>query len=150
MKKIVLLLLICASFNAQSPILDLYNDKDEMNTPVNAYYKDIPNFFNQFVGTWIYVNGLEKLEIRFRKREMMLSRPGEYQYYEDVLVGEYKYINPDGVEKVNSLLNLNVNHLSYFDYNLYSGSQMSNNSVAPFCPECPPGTKRLYIPVVHY
>ncbi len=137
-------MLICTSCTAQTPIVNIYNDPNYQSKISNAYYKDLDNFQNQFVGTWIFESGLEKLEIRFRKREMMFS-PGGVEYYEDVLVGEYKYTNADGVEKVNSLLNLNVNHLSYFDYNLYSGSQMSNNSVAPFCPECPPGTKRLYM-----
>ncbi|PZO30759.1 MAG: hypothetical protein DCF13_02670 [Flavobacteriaceae bacterium] len=144
MKKIVLLLLICASCTAQTPIINMHDDPNYQTTIANAYYKDISNFFNQFAGTWIFENGQEKLEIRFRKREMMFS-PGGVEFYEDVLVGEYKYINTEGVEKVNSLMNLSINHFNKRAYNLYSGFQLDNYGFAPQCPECPLGTKRLYM-----
>ena len=91
-------------------------------TPPNAYRKDIYNFQNQFVGTWVYQNGQEYLEVRFIKKEMFW-RPAPTQFYEDVLVGEYKYIDSNGIEKVNSLSNLNVNHENLFNYNLYSGQR---------------------------
>ncbi|MBM6498045.1 DUF6705 family protein [Flavobacterium macrobrachii] len=144
MKKIILILLISSSCTAQNPIINIYNKPNYQGRTSNAYYKDLDNFQNQFIGTWIFENGMEKLEIRFRKREMMFS-PGGVEYYEDVLVGEYKYINPEGVEKVNSLLNLNLNHVSRFDYNLHSITQLDNYGFAPQCPECPPGTKRMYM-----
>ena len=101
------------------------------------------DFQNQFEGTWIYQNGLEYLEVRFIKKEMMLFNPGPNQYYEDNLVGEYKYINSNGVEKVNSLSNLNVNHSSVFDYNMYGSGHYVDSY--PRCNDCPPGTERFYM-----
>jgi hypothetical protein len=102
------------------------------------------NFQNQFEGTWIYQNGQEYLEVRFLKKEMMLRNSGPNQYYEDNLVGEYKYIDSNGVERVNSLSNLDINYESVFEYNLYSITKL-NLLNAPLCPACPAGTERMYM-----
>ncbi len=132
--------LSCAT---KAQVFDLNNDAN-YGMVTNGYYKDIENFQNQFAGTWIYQNGPELLEMRFVKKEMMLQRPGPKEFYEDVLVGEYRYIGADGIEKVNSLINLTADHTSVFDYNLHSGVKISLASY-PKCEECPPGTERLYI-----
>lgn len=131
------------SITCKAQILDTYETL-RSETPPNAYLKDTQNFQNQFVGTWVYQNGQEYLEVKFIKREMMLRRPGQYQFYEDFLVGEYKYIDSNGVVKVNSLNNLNINHYSVFNYNLHSGAKLNNNSY-PLCPSCPVGSERLYL-----
>jgi hypothetical protein len=141
MKNIIVILVSIVSFTLNAQI---YNRYDNLNygDVVNGYYKDVNNFQNQFEGTWVYQNGQEYLEVRFVKKDMMLSDPGPRQYYEDVLVGEYKYIDSNGIEKVNSLYNLNESHERYFDYNMYSGSKLNQNN-APLCPTCPPNTERL-------
>jgi hypothetical protein len=123
MKKIITLLVIIAlSFACKAQTLNIYETLPS-ETPPNVYRKDIYNFQNQFVGTWVYQNGQEYLEVRFIKKEMFW-RPAPTQFYEDVLVGEYKYIDSNGIEKVNSLSNLNVNHDNLFNYNLYSGAKL--------------------------
>jgi hypothetical protein len=143
MKNIIVILITIVSFTTKAQI---YNRYDNLNygDVVNGYYKDVNNFQNQFVGTWVYQNGQEYLEVRFVKKEMMLRRPGPKQFYADALVGEYRYIDVNGVEKVNSLFNLIENHESMFDYNMYSGSKLNQNN-APLCPTCPPNTERLYM-----
>jgi hypothetical protein len=144
MKKIVtLLVIVTLSIGCKAQVLDTYETLSS-DTPPNAYLKDTQNFQNQFEGTWVYQNGQEYLEVRFIKKEMMLLNPGPNQYYEDVIVGEYKYIDSNGVERVNSLSNLSVNHSSIFNYNIYSGAKLRLDTY-PLCPSCPAGTERLYM-----
>jgi hypothetical protein len=144
MKKIAILIFgLSLSCVASAQVLNIHTTLPS-DTPPNAYLKDMDNFQNQFEGTWIYQNGLEYLEVRFLKKERMLFNPGPNQYYEDNLLGEYKYINSNGVEKVNSLNNLNQNHTSAFDYNLHSITKLSLSN-APLCPVCPAGTERMYM-----
>lgn len=143
MKKIVILIaLITLSFSCNAQVFDLYETLSS-ETPPNGYRKDINNFQNQFIGTWVYQNGQEYLEVKFIKKEMFW-RPAPTQFYEDFLVGEYKYIDNNGIERVNSLNNLNVNHARIFNYNLRSGAKLNNNSF-PLCQNCPIGTERLYL-----
>ncbi|MFL9843882.1 DUF6705 family protein [Flavobacterium rhizosphaerae] len=54
MKKILLYTLFISSLAgyAQSPVLSLYEDRK--NTE-GAYYKDLDNDLNYYVGTWEYV-----------------------------------------------------------------------------------------------
>lgn len=144
MKKIILtMILLNISCPSKAQIFDL-NNNPNYGDVTNGYYKDIENFQNQFEGTWIYQNGLEYLEVQFIKKEMMLHRPGPNQIYLDVLVGEYRYIGIDGIEKVNSLSNLTINHDSFYDYNINSGPKITLANY-PKCDECPAGTERLYM-----
>ena len=141
MKKIILLtVLLNLSYVSKAQTVDMYASVGYGDA--NVYYKDTNNFQNQFEGTWVYQQGLARLEVQFRKKEEMTVRPGPNQYYADVLVGEYKYIDANGVERVNSLANINVEHPSLFDYNIRSRMKIGNN-VYPVCTTCPPGTKRL-------
>ena len=144
MKKLFVILLLIVSYSIKAQTFHIYNDPNNILTPTNAYFKDIDGFQNQFEGTWVYQNGLERFEIKFRKREEVLLRPGNRQFYEDVLVGEYKYIDVAGVVKVNSIPNLTIDYASIFDYNLYSGHKLRNNS-DPICTDCPVGTERFYL-----
>jgi hypothetical protein len=142
MKKITTFIaIITLSLACKAQVLNIYETLPS-ETPPNAYRKDIQNFQNQFEGTWVYQNGQEYLEVQLIKKEMMLWNPGPNQYYEDRLVGEYKYLNSNGVEQVNSLFNLNENHNSIFNYNLYSITKISLDSY-PMCSSCPSGTERL-------
>ena len=142
-KTLTLLVILVLSLSCKAQVLDTYETLS-WDTPPNAYLKDTQNFQDQFVGTWVYQNGQEYLEVRFIKKEMFLMEPGSKQYYEDVLVAEYKYIDSNGVEKVNSLNNLYTNHTSIFNYNLYSGAKLRLDTY-PLCPSCPIGTERLYM-----
>lgn len=121
--------------------VDIYNNPSyQLNS--NVYYQDISNFQNQFEGTWLFQQGLFKLEVKFRKKEMMTMRPGPNAYFADVLVGEYKYIDASGIERVNSLNNLNIEHSSMFQYSLFSRGRINNNAY-PLCTNCPVDAKRL-------
>ena len=62
----------------------------------NYYYKDIPNYLDNFVGTWEYVNGNEKFQIILSKIIMYhyVNTELNFNFYEDGIVLQYKkYIN---------------------------------------------------------
>lgn len=96
MKYIIIILIVMTTLSckAQSPIVSL---KDFKNVEITngVYYKDIDGDLNQYVGTWKYTNGTTSLTIKFKKIVQYYN--GEC--YEDVLVGDYKYI-----EKANVLV----------------------------------------------
>ena len=97
---IIILGIFCYNCKAQNPVLPL-DDWDEEQT--NAYYKDLDNELNGFVGTWLYTEGNTSLKIVLKKEVMHFNG----RYYEDLIVGEYQYIK-NGVEKINTLANLNT------------------------------------------
>ena len=101
---------------------------------INYYYKDVDIFFNPYEGDWIYTNGNTSLKIRLLKKERVLFTNSLGSYYEDVLVGEYEYIE-NGILRINTLNNLNINHISSFNYNLYDLARIRKN-IYPLCPEC--------------
>lgn len=142
MKNILFTIIILAFFDckAQNPIIDLYGSND-FGAIDNAYYKDIENFLNQFEGTWIYTNGNTTLKVSFLKKSMINLPPPGKSYYSDFLVGEFQYIE-NGIEKSNTLSNLDLNHSSIWSYNLVGNSKLGNNNFPP-CNECPVSTKRL-------
>ncbi len=53
---------------AQNPILNIHTE--DFADIENAYYKDSDNFYNQFIGTWIYTDAFKTIRFRFVKREM--------------------------------------------------------------------------------
>lgn len=102
MKKTVIIIAIFIVFKAtaQSPVI---NFEDRQGARITgAYYKDGANQLNPFVGTWLFTNGNTSLKIVLVKKIM----DGDaVSYYEDILIGEYQYIE-NGVEKFNSLSDL--------------------------------------------
>src|SRR5690554_6781696 len=117
MKKIlltftILLTIVC---KAQSPVKSLYDDVFESNS--GAYYKDIYNDLNRFVGTWIYTDGTTSLTIVLQKKEMKYNNILGNNFYEDLLVGEYQYIE-NGIEKINTLPNLQNLSFDVYDHNI--------------------------------
>lgn len=140
MKKIIYLITtFCATtVLAQNPILDIHTaDFAEIE---NAYYKDIDGFYNQFIGTWVYTDATKTIRLRFIKKEMFYYQSVK-QCYVDYLIGEMQYIE-NGIEKMNSLMNLNVNHSNIFDYNLYSFGK-AHYTTYPRCVECPDTVQRI-------
>lgn len=99
--------------NAQSPIKSLYDGETGI---VGAYYKDLDNDLDKFVGTWKYTNGSTSLTITLIKKVMQPLISENMNYYEDIIIGEYKYIE-NGVEKINTLPQLLVNKGPY-EYNI--------------------------------
>jgi len=145
MKNIILLILICSfNINAQTPIIDRYGNYVGLGDIENAYYKDVQNLRDQFVGTWTYSNGNELLRVRFRKIDFFYENWGGTPYYEDFLVGEVYYKDAGGVVKINRLNALNQNFTSIYEYSMYSESFIRNNDI-PNCLDCPLNTRRLYM-----
>ncbi|RWX01058.1 DUF6705 family protein [Flavobacterium cerinum] len=115
MKQLILFLIILPFWNckAQTPVKSLYNDSRELD---GAYYKDFNNQLDTFVGTWKYTNGTTSLTITLIKKVMQPLMDESISYYEDIIVGEYKYIE-NGVEKINTLPQLLVSKDPY-EYNI--------------------------------
>ena len=139
--EIVLVLLIVSNINAQNPVIPLYNG--DFKDTENAYYKDVSNLHNLYVGEWLYTNGLDSLIIKLRERPMQNVSGRFASYYIDQLIGEYQYIE-NGVEKINTLDNFGQNHTGIADYNLFAYSLKCKNSF-PKCIECTDGEKRLVL-----
>jgi hypothetical protein len=137
MKKIIILLLLSVSYySCKAQILPRFNNLDFGKTN-NAYYKDINNELNPFVGTWMYSTPNDTLKVVFIKKEYF----DKETYYADYLVGEFQYVK-DGVEKANTLSNLNINHNKIYDYNMFSVTFLKKNSF-PKCDVCSLTDKRL-------
>lgn len=139
MKKttIIFLFIISTYCSAQTPVLNIHTSYRDIN---NAYYKDEINFQNQFVGTWVYTDAIKTIRFRFIKKEMFHFQSVK-SYYIDVLVGEMQYIE-NGVEKINSLANLDSSHPEIFDYSLHGSMKIAQN-YPPVCIECSPNIERL-------
>ncbi len=144
MKSIIttyIMFIVILGCKAQTPIIDLYGTED-YGTIENAYYKDITNFHQQYIGTWLYTSGTTSLKLVFIEKKQILNNIGTISFYEDYLVGEYQYIE-NGVEKVNTLSNLNSNHNNMYDFNLLNVSCIWFPSTRPRCNECSTDEKRL-------
>lgn len=128
----VLITIICSSVSsAQSPIIDIENHSFR-NSISNAYYKDINNYLDPFVGTWLYTDGNIQIKIVLTKRTMVYTG----KFYRDALGGEYQYIE-NGTELVNTLDNTDV---------LTSGlaaSHIIRNNKKPNCDDCAPDERRV-------
>jgi hypothetical protein len=114
----ILLIFTVLSCKAQSPVIstvDLKNDDDNNIDLVDGcYLKDVENKFNPFLGTWIWQDGSASLEIQFEKIEAVFND----DYYSDMLIGKYKFVDSNGIEKHNSL-NVNLNSLNVWGYSYY-------------------------------
>ncbi|MBT8243925.1 MAG: hypothetical protein HKP48_07920 [Winogradskyella sp.] len=118
MKQILTLIIIlfALSCKAQSPVISTveYDQNDDLELTDGAYLKDVENKFNPFIGSWVWEDGNSRLEIVFEKIEMVFDG----DYYEDMLVGRYKFIDNTGEEKHNSL-NLNITNQNFWGKSYY-------------------------------
>ncbi|RZJ68878.1 MAG: hypothetical protein EOO45_14360 [Flavobacterium sp.] len=131
-----MMLTIIAS-QAQTPVKPLYL-KGGDNIP-GAYYKDIDNDLNKFVGIWQYSDGSTVLNIEIRKKQKV--HIAECNAYYDILVGEYSYVK-DGVTKVNTLSVLNSPPANPYNHNIVGVSIIKKNR-APVCDECGANERRV-------
>jgi hypothetical protein len=137
MKKIIIFTLYIFSIGctAQNPIIDI---TAQNGSRVNgAYYIDDNLLLNQFEGTWLYTNGSNSLKIVLVKKEMQYNT----QYYEDLIIGEYQYIE-NGVEKVNTLSSISNNYPNQILHRI-AGNSVLNNTNKPPCNDCDAFEKRL-------
>ena len=144
MKNIIILLAFISfiTCKAQTPVFPIYSLDTNYGDTTNAYYKDVDNFRDPFVGTWVYINGSELLRVQFKKMDMYYNDNGAIPYYVDYLVGEIQYKNTNGVESFNSLNVLNNPTQLIYNYSMFSGPSISNKGF-PQCLDCPTGTRRL-------
>lgn len=133
MKNIVIALILITSLSckAQSPIIAI-TDKTQPNI-TNAYYKDINNIMDDFVGTWSYVNGNTNFTIELKKVEAYYNNT----YYRDRLVGEYKYID-NGVEVVNYLPRLVDPSINNAQRSIKGSRTVRSRAWLPSCADCLP------------
>lgn len=131
----ILMILFCRLCVAQPPELPLYSSSMDV---LGAYYKDLQNDMNRFEGEWKYEQGNNLLIVKIQKKEMQFIDYGYISVYEDFLVAEYRYVE-NGVEKINTLSNLLINHSTPFKYNIVANiiiKPVSNNPQV--CPNCGP------------
>lgn len=99
------------SMSSYSQIINIENMGKSIS---GAYYKDINNLLDPYVGTWLYSNGADTLKIKLRKVTMT---PSINNSYKDLIVGEYQYV-ANGVEKINTLNNFNTDYPMQYAHNI--------------------------------
>ena len=143
MKKIILAIVFITSFSckAQLPVLPLYKTSP-LDATNGSYFKDLDNFHQQFVGTWLLNNGTTYLKVTFKKKPSFFYTDFfNISYYVDYLIGEYEY-KENGVTKVNTLSNIDINHSNIYNYNLRSLFRLKK-SMYPPCLTCNDNEGRL-------
>ena len=129
LKTILLLiswLTLTLSCKAQQ-ILPLKNHSELVE---GAYYKDIDNFLDQFVGTWKYQNGQEEFLLILKKKL-------EYNFddhFEDQLYGEYSYNTTYGVNLINTLSEINQN-IDILSHKITASTVIGKQQLIS-CPDC--------------
>ncbi|MCU7613070.1 hypothetical protein N0B16_01325 [Chryseobacterium sp. GMJ5] len=139
---IITITLISSLFKSQSVVIDISDS--ELNQPTGYYSKDMNNVLNQFEGTYLFTNGNTSLKIVLVKKIKQYNN----SYYEDLIIGEYQYI-VNGVEKINTLSNLNVVYNNQFAKHAIAGSSPINNNNREWkCPQCNLNEKRLRAKII--
>ena len=141
MKKIFALIFILNSLNMFSKIINI---EDMTGTRLNgAYYKDINNLLDPYVGTWVYSSPTDTLKIKLRK---VIRAPFINNSFEDLIVGEYQYIK-NGIEKINTLNSFYTNYPMQIAHYV-NGNRILENHNIPKCNYCNPNEKRLRLILV--
>ena len=145
MQKIISIVLVMIYTSCVSQTID-DRYSGEWASKNGVYYKDISNFNQQFVGTWLYTNGNDTLKIIIQTKNHLYINDGFISCYSDAIKGEYQYIE-NGVEKVNTLSNLNSytgnDYFLYRDNSALFGSYKVRAYSKPQCNECPSNEMRL-------
>lgn len=135
--KIIIITLLAITCKAQTPVIDI--SQSRFGQPDGYYMKDINNYLNPFEGTYIYSNGTTSFKMVLVKKVQQYNG----RYYEDLIIGEYQYIE-NGVEKANTLSNINVVYNNQSIKHAISGNLIVNNNFRYWkCPTCPTNEKRF-------
>lgn len=110
----ILLFTIVLSCKAQSNIVPI-GSSNYIENNSNYYLKDVNNEFDKFEGTWIYNQGNKEIVFKLKK-EIQYQTSGD-GYYQDLLVGEYKY-KFNNIEAVNSLADFDNSNISGYGHNI--------------------------------
>ena len=145
MKQIIFLTILTISFmncKAQT-ILSLENDTRWRHQGY-SYFKDLNNVLNTFEGTWLYTNGNTSLKIKLKKIVKYHYKKGPSNYYGDLIIGGYQYIE-NNVEKINTLQDASTPNIGYGAS--IKGSTIFDDCVFLPAPDCINGEKRLYLTI---
>jgi hypothetical protein len=105
---------------------------------VNAYYKDVDNELNQFIGTYQLISnsGNDEMTIVFKK----FTNCYNTEFYQDVLAGEIKF-KKDGVLYFDNLNKINENYSNKYLHDICGNTLMANQT-RPTCDNCLPNQFR--------
>jgi len=118
----IIVMIITISCKAQ-----IITDIEDPNYPeAGKYYKDINNILDPFVGVYLYTNNTTSFKIILQKKTNSSASNGVF--FEDLLIGGYQYIE-NGIEKVNTLNDLNNNYLDARKYVITGGVIMTGNTL---------------------
>lgn len=139
MKNIIVILVLVPLFGCNAQIIPLYESGLDIE---GAYYKDVNNDLNNFVGTWKYVNGTTSLTITLQKKEMQQYSDNSVSCVEDIIIGGYKYVESN-IEKINTLPLLSQNLLNSYDYSIFGNILLP--PATAYCEGCLSNLRRVQL-----
>lgn len=98
----------------------------EVERPKHAYYKDVNNLLNKYLGTWVYNQDGHYFKVTFYKQTYFRETPPQntkVTIFSDRIYGHYQY-KRNGIEIYNVTSDENLNSLS--------GPFFSNNFLLSF------------------
>lgn len=131
--------LLLTTCKAQSPIYNI--TEYHQGKSKGSYFKDLNNVLDGYDGIYLYTNGSTSLKFVLKKK----IKSYRY-YYEDIIVGEFQFIK-DGVEKGNTLANININYIDESVNHTIKGNRIIIGTQLG-CPSCSPTEKRLRLSFV--
>lgn len=137
MKNIILCTLILISVSCKAQIKDII--RTEM-AQTGVYYKDLNNVLDPFVGTYVYTSGSTTFTIELRK---MIHSNVNNVYYEDMLIGAYRYVE-NGTLNADTFDNLNNNNFTDGN-NYYLRAPIVFKGDWPGCDDCSTDPNNIWI-----
>jgi hypothetical protein len=133
----IIFLFIITVCKAQTPVYDITEIREGSQ---GSYYKDIYGVLDGYDGTYLYSNGNTSLKFILKKVKSFCY------YYEDIVVGEFQFIK-DGVEKGNTLNNINTKYTCEDANHRITGNFIITGTKLG-CPDCSSTEKRLRLSFV--
>lgn len=130
-----LVFLATLACKAQSPVYNI--DEPSFGKTPGSYFKDLNGDLDGYDGIYLY-NGPNNTSLKIILKKKVLSHG---YYYEDLIVGEYKFIR-NGIEVNNTLVNINNNYTNEKINHAITGNRILIGTVYG-CPDCSPTEKRL-------
>ena len=134
--KLIALVLFTSNCIAQNPILNITDDKGVKIQ--GAYYKDIQNLLDPFVGIYVYSNGTTYLKFEFRKK--IRSSPLNNRFSEDLIVGEYQYLK-NGITIADTRNKFLENYANGLKHSV--ATNFINTGIGIGCQDCAPNENYL-------
>ena len=143
MKNILTILLVSFLFSCKAQVIvPLAGDSDLAFTN-GTYNKDVDNDFDKYVGTWKFQQG--NMSLTFVLKKITFTYYQKMNYYEDLLIGEYKFIE-NGIEKVNTLNQIINPPAKTGDHNIW-GNLLWTNNLYPKCNDCLENERRVKLSI---